>query len=279
MSLEDLLFRTSRTFAIAIPLLPDALRAEVGLSYLLFRVADTLEDAELWSASRRAQALADYEALLEREPCAFDWLRDPPTTNADYLELLARVNEVTAALALVSPRKRELIIEHVVRTVRGMREWTMRGHNVRTLDDLQQYCYVVAGIVGELLTHLFVLSDPDQAPFEHPKKDELLALAPAFGEGLQLVNVVKDRAVDASAGRHLLPESLPISEVFVAARRDLDAADRYVELLDGAHPGIIAFCTLPVRLARATLDRVEHGGAGAKLTREEVAQILIALRK
>lgn len=268
MSLEELLVRTSRTFAIAVPLLPDGLRAEVGLSYLLFRVADTLEDAELWSPGRRAQALADYAALLNREPCAFDWLTDPPTTNVDYLELLERVNEVTAALALVTPKKREIITHHVVRTARGMREWTMRGHNVRTLEDLRQYCYVVAGIVGELLTHLF----------EHPKEDALLALAPAFGEGLQLVNVVKDRKVDASAGRHLLPESVPIREVFAVARRDLDAADRYVELLAGAHPGIIAFCTLPVRLARATLDRVEQGGPGAKLTREEVGQIVASLR-
>jgi farnesyl-diphosphate farnesyltransferase len=268
MSLENLLARTSRTFALAIPLLPDGLSAEVGLSYLLFRVADTLEDADLWSTTQRAQALADYAQLLEREPCAFDWLTDPPTMNTDYVELLARVNEVIAALALVPPKKREIILDHVLRTTRGMREWTLRGHNVRTLDDLRQYCYVVAGIVGELLTHLF----------DHPKEKELLALAPSFGEGLQLVNVLKDRAVDDSAGRHLLPATVPIQDVFATARRDLDQADRYLALLDGAHPGIVAFCTLPVRLARASLDRIEQGGAGAKLTREEVAEILLGVR-
>ena len=264
MSLENLLVRTSRTFAIAIPLLPDGLRAEVGIAYLLFRVADTLEDGELWSPQQRALALADYAALLSREPCAFDWLTDPPTTNGDYVELLSRVQEVIAALGLMSPKKRELVVEHVVRTSRGMREWTLRGHNVRTLEDLQQYCYVVAGIVGELLTHLF----------EPKRKAELLALAPAFGEGLQLVNVLKDSATDDAEGRHLLPLSVPIADLFALARRDLDQADRYVELLEGEHPGIIAFCTLPVRLARATLDRVETDGPGAKLTREEVAAIV-----
>lgn len=269
MSLEDLLVRTSRTFAIAIPLLPDGLRAEVGLSYLLFRVADTLEDAELWNVERRAGALADFAQHLEREPCAFDWLTDPPTTNADYLELLSRVNEVIAALALVPAAKREVIIEHVVRTTRGMREWTLRGHDVRTLEDLQQYCYVVAGIVGELLTHLF----------DRPNGAELLALAPAFGEGLQLVNVLKDRAVDDAEGRHLLPPAVPIERVFATARNDLALADRYVEKLAGADSGIIAFCTLPVRLARAALDRIEQGGAGAKLSRDEVAAILASVRE
>lgn len=268
MSLEDLLVRTSRTFAIAIPLLPDGLRAEVGLAYLLFRIADTLEDGELWNPHQRAQALADFAMLLSREPCAFDWITDPPTTNADYLELLARVQEVIGALGMMSAKKREIVVEHVVRTARGMREWTLRNHNVRTLDDLQQYCYVVAGIVGEMLTELF----------EPKRKPELLALAPAFGEGLQLVNILKDRAGDEMEGRKLLPQSVPLIEVFRQARRDLDGAERYIALLEGEHPGVRAFCTLPVRLARATLDRVEEQGPGAKLSREEVAAILGGVR-
>lgn len=267
MSLEDLLVRTSRTFALAIPLLPDGLRAEVGLAYLLFRVADTLEDAELWSGARRAQALAEFLALLEREPVAFDWLSDPPTADAATLDLLASVHDVLGALALMTPRKRDIVAEHVARTARGMRDFALRGHDVRTLEELQQYCYVVAGIVGEMLTRLF----------EHEREAALLELAAPFGEGLQLVNVLRDRAVDAAEGRRLLPVGVPIDEIAGLARRDLDAADRYVALLEGAHPGIVRFCQLPVRLARPTLERVLVDGPGAKLTRDEVARILAAL--
>ena len=51
--LETLLIATSRTFALAIPLLPEPLRREVTLSYLLFRVADTFEDAASWPRARR----------------------------------------------------------------------------------------------------------------------------------------------------------------------------------------------------------------------------------
>ncbi len=40
--LDTLLAETSRTFALAIPLLPEPTRHEVGVAYLLFRVADTL---------------------------------------------------------------------------------------------------------------------------------------------------------------------------------------------------------------------------------------------
>ncbi|HZD06425.1 MAG TPA: squalene/phytoene synthase family protein, partial [Longimicrobiales bacterium] len=42
--LGRLLDRTSRTFALNIPLLPQPTRREVTVAYLLFRIADTFED-------------------------------------------------------------------------------------------------------------------------------------------------------------------------------------------------------------------------------------------
>ena len=38
--------------------------------------------------------------------------------------------------------------------------------------------------------------------------------------------------------------------------------------------GLVAFIALPVRLAHATLDRVEQAGPGSKLTRPEVYAIV-----
>jgi farnesyl-diphosphate farnesyltransferase len=273
LSLFDLLTRTSRTFALAIPLLPEGLSAEVGLAYLLFRVADTLEDAEWWTPLRKAEALDELVALLERTPRPYDWLTDPPTSNADYLELLARVPEVTTALSLMNKAQSEAVIEHVIRTANGMKGWVLREHAVRSTEELKQYCYVVAGIVGELLTELFCNFEPKLAA----KKNDLLALAPSFGEGLQLVNVLKDREDDKAVGRQLIPKDANMPDLFSLARRDLDDANRYIALL-AANADIRAFCTLPVELARATLDRLEHEGPGAKLTRDEVAAIFTRIR-
>ena len=42
-TLDQLLVETSRTFALAIPLLPEPTRRTVSVAYLLFRAADTLE--------------------------------------------------------------------------------------------------------------------------------------------------------------------------------------------------------------------------------------------
>ena len=42
--------------------------------------------------------------------------------------------------------------------------------------------------------------------------------------------------------------------------------------------GLVEFTALPVLLARATLDRVEGVGPGAKLSRPEVAAIVESMR-
>jgi len=56
-TLDDLLEKTSRTFALSIPMLPEPTRRHVGIAYLLFRIADTFEDAARWPRDRRLAAL------------------------------------------------------------------------------------------------------------------------------------------------------------------------------------------------------------------------------
>ena len=63
--LEELLIASSRTFALAIPHLPEPTRREVTIAYLLFRVADTFEDATSWPRSSRIEAL---ERFVRKEP-------------------------------------------------------------------------------------------------------------------------------------------------------------------------------------------------------------------
>ncbi|MFM7869948.1 MAG: squalene/phytoene synthase family protein, partial [Planctomycetaceae bacterium] len=55
---------TSRTFALAIPLLGAELRYQVGIAYLLFRVADSIEDAAGVSADHRHLLLCRLRACL-----------------------------------------------------------------------------------------------------------------------------------------------------------------------------------------------------------------------
>jgi farnesyl-diphosphate farnesyltransferase len=303
--LEDLLLRTSRTFALSIPHLPEPTRREVTLAYLLFRIADTFEDAADWPRAEKIAALGDFSWLLdgpEREAeiaaAAARWRTEVPCAQPGYRELLGEVPAVLASFFALDPEAVRLIRHHTRRTISGMAAYVARGTDAGDagelalvdLADLEAYCYVVAGIVGELLTELFLLGRLGRAdlPAGEPIADAgtvaaLRGRAALFGEGLQLVNILKDSDSDALEGRRYLPsptaetsEAAIRREVTAVARRDLAAADLYILDLQraGAARGLVAFNALPVHLAQATLDRVEQAGPGAKLTRPEVYAIV-----
>jgi len=280
-NLDTLLEKTSRTFALSIPMLPEPTRRHVSIAYLLFRVADTFEDAALWPRTRRLAALDDLARLLEtrggEELAAKRWLADAPVAHAGYLELLHETPMVMEAYWAVPATTRAVLRGDLLRTVSGMAGFVRRGDalgNLRlaSLRELRDYCYVVAGIVGEMLTELFLLEAEVLAPFV----TRLRRRSRFFGEGLQLVNILKDANSDATEGRVYLPDELDRESVFRMARRDLDVAAAYVSTLQlaGAPEGFVAFTGSPVVLARASLERIAASGPGAKITRAEVGALM-----
>ncbi len=281
--LDKLLAATSRTFALSIPQLADPPQREVAVAYLLFRIADTFEDATRWPRSDRLDALREFSDLV-REPSAArarelvrSWLEAPPCDNEGYLELVRQTPAVLCELEGFAQARRNAIVLHTLRTAEGMARFVQRADEAGSLrladlDDLKAYCYVVAGIVGELLTDLFL----DAAPQLGKVEPTLRARERAFGEGLQLVNILKDADSDARDGRVYLPPAVPRAKVLELARDDLVDASEYVLALReaGAPRGMLAFTALPVLLARATLDEVERHGAGAKVSRLTVAALV-----
>jgi farnesyl-diphosphate farnesyltransferase len=256
----------------------------VALGYLLFRIADTFEDAGVrWSRERRRRALADFAALLESPDearaaeLAERWASPPPPSDhPGYLALLAETPRVMRCFGRLGLPARRSIADHTARTAALMSEFVRRADDdgdlrLADLGELRDYCYAVAGIVGEMLTDLFVLGTPAL----ERSRQYLTERAATFGEGLQLVNILKDSTSDATEGRFFLPAGVDPSEVFDLARANLRGAAEYVLEVQrqGAPDGVVAFTALPVELARASLDRVQAAGAGAKLTRPEVLAI------
>lgn len=281
--LHTLLERTSRTFALCIPRLPEPTRLEVTLAYLLFRIADTFEDATLWSAAEQREALAAFVGLL-KEPSseralelATGWKAHPPVAHDDYIELLEETPGVISTLGRLRPGAQAAIRHHVTRTAEGMADFVdppggAGAQPVEDLAGLRAYCYTVAGIVGEMLTDLFLLERKELVAVSAALRDR----AAAFGEGLQLTNILKDAGDDEEEGRSFLPAAVPRARVFEVARDDLRIAQEYTRILQeaGAEPGLVAFNALPVAMAVATLDRVEEAGPGAKISRLHVATIV-----
>ncbi|HKF44943.1 MAG TPA: squalene/phytoene synthase family protein [Thermoanaerobaculia bacterium] len=282
-SLEDLLEKTSRTFALSIPVLPEPTRREVMLAYLLFRIADTFEDAAHWPPALRIEALNEFQDLLrdyspeKTRLLASKWTAAGASPHAGYRQLIAETPFVFDSFFRLDPEAVASVRDHVSRSAEGMAKFVARsGGGALVLDDmvdLRAYCYSVAGIVGEMLSELFLLKRPN-----------LLAITPylrerasTFGEALQLVNILKDSATDESEGRNFLPRRVPRADVFGLARADLGVAAEYTLALQnaGAPRGIVEFCALPAELAWATLRKVEERGPGSKISHLE----LFAIRK
>ena len=278
---ESLLQKTSRTFALTIPCLPQPTRDEVGIAYLLFRIIDTFEDAVLWPPALRLEALKQFTDLLDRpaaesQTLAASWTREPPVVHAGYQELLAHTPYVLEQYQALRPEARAILRSHVARSAEGMASFVARiepGGRLQldTVEDLRAYCYAVAGIVGEMLTELFLIGRPTLGRVAA----DLRSRAAEFGEGLQLVNILKDARPDAVEGRTFLPQRASLAEVFVLARKDMASADAYVELLrqGGAEAGLVGFNAFIAKLASANLQILRDQGLGAKLTRTTVVKI------
>lgn len=283
----------SRTFALSIQNLPADLRDAVCVAYLLCRTVDTVEDDRsappsvrralydtfdaALAASARGDAGAAALADFERRSAA-QGLGQSETER----ELCRGAGAVFRAFASLPEAQRRAIEPRVAEMSRGMRSYSERadregGLRLRDLADLERYCYFVAGTVGELLTDLFALS----CHVDSARLAELEARAVSFGLGLQLVNILKDAGADAQEGRRFLPEGQDLGAVFRMARQDLHRAEEYALALReaGAERGLFAFNALLVRLARATLTRVQEDGPGAKLSRLEVLGILAAVAR
>ena len=91
--------------------------------------------------------------------------------------------------------------------------------------ELSQYCYRVAGVVGEVSARIFGMLQP-----ENPAT---LAYARTLGEALQLTNIIRDVGEDARRGRIYLPQDeLAGFGVSAGALLAGTADENFVRLMD-----------------------------------------------
>jgi farnesyl-diphosphate farnesyltransferase len=287
--------KVSRTFAIAVDLLDLPMREWVRTSYLLCRVADTVEDAPELTWHRRGELFDAFTvALRSADASAFrDLAFSLPDDDEGELALgLARVLSV---LGTFPPTVRASVVRWVEEMVEGMRVYAARresGGGIEDEADLLRYCHYVAGTVGQLLTDLFTLEGESVAR----REAALRAEAEAFGLLLQLTNVAKDLEEDLGRGVCFVPQSLldrhgvgrdqlfvdrartrrVVLELVALARRHVPAAERYVAALPADARSIRRFCALPLALAVRTLDVLEADPTGGvrKVDRATVLAIV-----
>ncbi|MDT8438748.1 MAG: phytoene/squalene synthase family protein [Wenzhouxiangellaceae bacterium] len=301
---DSILQGVSRTFALTIPSLPEALRVPVTNAYLLCRIADTIEDDAEASPLRKQQWAAQFVEVLAgaADASAFGRSLAPklgPATLADERRLIEHTDRVVQVTHSFDDVQRHALERCVRLMSAGMHRFQQQAgaQGLPRMRDLELYCYFVAGVVGEMLTELFCAFDPQIAA----RRAALLRLAPSFGQGLQMTNILKDIWDDHARGICWLPRETfgldpesrqplldgvspdqlqqGIRRLAVVAHGHLRNALEYTLLIPKQQRGIRRFCLWALGMAVPTLDNIHarsdfRSGDEVKITRPQVRRIV-----
>lgn len=222
--------QVSRSFSFCIAQLDQPFRAWIGLSYLLFRVLDTIEDSQWIQIEKKTQAFHQFQFLLQN-PAFLDQNRPPqiqtfiesfpstiPLSEKELISashrLLTDFHELPFAIRTPLQRALKLMAQGMLHFQLG------NGLRLKTLKQVNQYCFFVAGIIGEMLTDFAQAIDP-----QLKENKSLSRLGVQFGLFLQKINILKDQKEDEKEGRYLIPHR---SEVIESLKRDAAGAFQYL---------------------------------------------------
>lgn len=258
---------TSRTFYIPITFLKKELKVAVANAYLIMRALDEIEDNENEQITNDVK----YSILME----VSELLKEESFDQEKYVALLTPYKpflpEVTLRLKdwidLVPTGAKKIVMDAASEMAFGMAKWAKANWQVHTKEDLDEYTYYVAGLVGVMLSDLWEWDSG-------VKTDRELAIA--YGRGLQAVNILRNRDEDfETRGVSFIPDGWTQKELFEYTEQNLEKAYKYME--DIHKRSILLFCKLPLALAHRTLVALKEGRE--KMSRSEVEQIVEEMTK
>ena len=306
-TIDSLLKETSRSFYLTLKALPPRIRPQIGLGYLLARIADTVADSKGGPTDQRLHLLKQLNeriqghtstvpnlatlARLQREPAEAQLLKNA-VAPISYLEQFSDADQQR--------------IRQVLDTITGGQMLDLQRFAYATGDtiiplaheeELDDYTYRVAGCVGEFWTHLSMAHLFDANAVTEAR---LLETGVRFGKGLQLVNILRDLPTDLRIGRCYLPgavlaeHDLTPKELLAPETIDrfrgvydsylnkadahLDAAVEYIGLLPYRQFRLRTACMLPVLIGQRTLtllrgQNVLDAENRIKVSRLEIKQL------
>jgi len=258
---KAILGSVSRTFALTIPLLPPSIEKVVGNTYLLCRIVDTIEDAADLSAQTKQSLSALFlDAVLEKAPVetfvhpCLDALKN--YSNQDELDLIAHTPTVLRILHTCSSQDQLAVSRCISIMSEGMSFFHEKQNQagLQDLPEFEQYCYVVAGVVGELLTTIFSNHSPTFKKQISGHED----LAIAFGQALQMTNILKDSPEDKARGVSWKPVNISQKALLKIAYQKLQDSLHYILLIPKHEHGMRRFCFLAFGLAVMTLSKIAN---------------------
>lgn len=303
--IDNLLESTSRSFYPTLKYLPKKVRGQIGLLYLLARVADTIADSKHGDTDELLRLLRSYNDVAQGKS---DKLPDFSSLaeiqdNPHEAELLRNVGDVIEGLEVYPKEDRERMLECLDIIVSGQILDLERfgpakeGGNISALNDnleLDDYTFRVAGCVGVFWTKMslaHIISIPPE------EEKEFFEKGVRFGKALQMINILRDIPEDLRFGRCYIPrqeldkhgmkpEDLltpnnigkfrPLYDEYLDLTNEhLDAAIEYIKMLPETQFRLKASCMLPVLIGQRTVTLLREGNIldsadRIKVTRDEI---------
>lgn len=303
--IDKLLETTSRSFYPTLKYLPKKTRGQIGLLYLLARVADTIADSKHGETTVLLDALRTYNDVVQSgkgELPDVEQLAEMQD-NPHEAALLRNIPDVIEGLNEYSMEDRQRMLECLDIIVHGQLLDLERfgpaneGGNISALandTELDDYTFRVAGCVGVFwtkmsLAHLMELSPDDEELF--------MERGIRFGKALQMINILRDIPEDLRFGRCYIPADMleqhglkpedllddsnleafrPLYDAYLDLTNEhLEAATAYIQMIPETQFRLKASCMLPVLVGQRTVTLLRTGNIlnseeRIKVTRDEM---------
>ncbi|WP_295154264.1 squalene/phytoene synthase family protein [uncultured Brachyspira sp.] len=218
-----LLDLVSRSFALTIPLLDKNKKNKVEVQYLLARIIDTIEDS-MHSHQDKETLITGFINILKTENIDnlenFKKVLIENSINENDKVLIENADTVLKPFFTFRQDIKNISISYLREMGYGMIYY--QDHTISTFEDLDDYCYYVAGTVGLYLTELVKILDNLELDKEKAKN---------LGRFLQKVNIIKDAKLDYKEKRVFWPLSLFDNENPAPYFEDGAYMDKSMEIL------------------------------------------------
>jgi phytoene/squalene synthetase len=244
--------KVSRSFALCIEQLKEPLKGQVGLAYLICRILDTVEDSHFENTAEKIGLITEFEMFIISKPTANQvetWLarilknnlnniaaQSSPAYTSDANSEIPLISDgemlllkdsfrIFSDLHLLAIKDRQILQDTALSMARGMAYFIQKHSfknilSLNSLTEVNRYCFFVAGLVGEMLSKLAHLNNPN-----FNLSEENLKNAHQFGLFLQKINLLKDQIHDEQVGRNLVPS---YAELWQSLKQDADGAFAYL---------------------------------------------------
>lgn len=267
--------KVSRSFALVIQNLPRGLDKDVMVGYEILRTVDTIEDSLL----ERETKLETFElfrdilngGFVDQNVLKLQQFLDTGThRELDKAVVRHMVPNVFTVLNSLGPEQRKIVARTAIEMSYGMARQDFL--DIQSLEHQDEYCYYVAGLVGYMLTDLFMAD----GRLEEERYREIYPYSEPYGIGLQKVNILRDMNSDLYEDRLYWPKDVVerhgftkfslleeahtnieeamqiVNEIVIDTARHLDNGVLYVTKLPEHEKKVRMFSAIPLYMAIAT---------------------------